>query len=50
MNYLNALHDKYKPGSDGYIESLVTGPDILFGYKNIPNHGLKMQYVKVRLH
>lgn len=47
IQYLNCIHDKICLGSDGYIESLVDGPDIIFHHDNCPNKHLKNVYNKV---
>ena len=30
LHYLNAVHDKMSVGNDGFIETSINGPDVIF--------------------
>ena len=44
--YLNALSGNNTCGDDGYIQSDVDGPDVLFQYDNMPSEIMKNQYTE----
>ena len=44
LHYLNCIHCKSKTGKDGFIESSVKGPDVLFNSYSFPTKNVFHRY------
>ena len=48
LHYLNAVHDKMPVGKDGFIETSIKGPDVIFSKDHCPSTNIYEKYRSMR--